>query len=81
MDGVEASLRFVHDGKVVFSAPRIRGKFSFAGTVIDEQLVRDAGCDPVTVGNLASARRFQRGGLGFRAHLAASELRRVLNLH
>jgi len=48
---------------------------------VAEQLVRDAGCDPVTVGDLASARRFQRGGAGFRAHLGAAELRRALGLH
>ena len=34
-----------------------------------EQLMRDAGCDPVAVGDFASARRFRRGGAGFRAHL------------
>ena len=28
------------------------------------QLVRDAGCEPVVVGNLAAARSFQRGGAG-----------------
>jgi predicted dinucleotide-binding enzyme len=48
---------------------------------VAEQLVRDAGCDPVAVGNLATARRFQRGGAGFRAHLGAPELRRALGLH
>jgi predicted dinucleotide-binding enzyme len=48
---------------------------------IAEQLVRDAGCDPVVVGDLASARRFQRGGPGFRAHLSAFELRRDLGLN
>jgi predicted dinucleotide-binding enzyme len=52
-----------------------------AALVIAETLVRDAGCDPVVVGELASARRFQRGGAGFRTHLGASELRHVLNLH
>lgn len=45
-----------------------------------EQLVRDAGCDPVVVGDLAAARRFQRGGAGFRAHLSAPALRRALQL-
>jgi predicted dinucleotide-binding enzyme len=52
-----------------------------AALVVAEQLVRDAGCDPVVVGDLASARRFQRGGPGFRAHLSVAELRRALNLH
>ena len=51
-----------------------------AALEVAEQLVRDAGCDPVMVGGLASARRFQRGGPGFRAHLGASDLRRALNL-
>ncbi|QGY32417.1 NADPH-dependent F420 reductase [Pantoea cypripedii] len=44
------------------------------------QLVRDAGCDPVITGNLASAASFQPGGPGFRAHLTAHELRRRLGL-
>ena len=52
-----------------------------AALEVAEQLVRDAGCDPVVVGNLESARRFQRGGAGFRAHLGAAELRRALGLH
>jgi predicted dinucleotide-binding enzyme len=45
------------------------------------QLVRDAGCDPVAVGDLGAARRFQRGGAGFRAHLGEADLRRALGLH
>jgi 8-hydroxy-5-deazaflavin:NADPH oxidoreductase len=44
------------------------------------QLVRDAGCEPVVVGNGAAARRFQRGGLGFRANTTAPKLRRLLGL-
>jgi hypothetical protein len=44
------------------------------------QLVRDAGCEPVVVGNLAAATRFQRGGPGFRANTTAPELRRLLGL-
>src|SRR5258707_15008492 len=36
---------------------------------VAEQLVRDAGCDPVAVDGFTAARRFQRGGAGFRAHL------------
>lgn len=44
------------------------------------ELVRDAGCDPVVVGNLAAAAVFQPGGPGFRAHLTAPELRRRLGL-
>lgn len=43
-------------------------------------LVRDAGCDPVVVGNLASAVAFQQGGPGWRAHLTEPELRRRLGI-
>jgi 8-hydroxy-5-deazaflavin:NADPH oxidoreductase len=43
------------------------------------QLVRDAGCEPVIVGNLAAARSFQRGSPGFRANTTARELRRLLD--
>ncbi len=44
------------------------------------ELVREAGCEPVVVGNLAAARSFQQGGPGFRANTAAAELRRLLGL-
>lgn len=44
------------------------------------ELVRDTGCDPVVVGNLAASASFQPGGPGFRAHLTAPELRRRLGL-
>jgi predicted dinucleotide-binding enzyme len=44
------------------------------------QLVRDAGCEPVVVGNLAAASSFQRGGPGFRANTTIPELRRLLGL-
>ncbi|MFT3849561.1 MAG: NADPH-dependent F420 reductase [Propionivibrio sp.] len=47
---------------------------------VAEGLVRDAGCDPVIVGNLAAAASFQPGGPGFRTHLTAPELRRRLGL-
>lgn len=47
---------------------------------IVEQLVRDAGCEPVVVGDLAAARSFQRGGPGFRANTSAPALRRRLGL-
>jgi predicted dinucleotide-binding enzyme len=43
-------------------------------------LVTDAGCDPVVVGNMASARVFEQGGPGWRVHLSAPELRRRLGL-
>jgi 8-hydroxy-5-deazaflavin:NADPH oxidoreductase len=44
------------------------------------QLVRDAGCEPLVVGNLTAASSFQRGGPGFRANTTAPELRRLLGL-
>ncbi|MDC0711258.1 NADPH-dependent F420 reductase [Stigmatella sp. ncwal1] len=44
------------------------------------QLVREAGCEPLVVGNLATATRFQRGGPGFRANTTMTELRRRLGL-
>lgn len=43
--------------------------------------VRDAGCEPVVVGDLAAARSFQRGGPGFRARLTAADLRRRLGFN
>ncbi len=43
-------------------------------------LVTDAGCDPVIVGNLASARALEQGGPGWRAHVSADELRRRFGL-
>ena len=47
---------------------------------IAAQLVRDAGCEPVIVGNLADGKKFERGTPGFRAHLTAEKLRRLLGL-
>lgn len=52
----------------------------FQAMEIAKQLVRDAGCEPVTVGNLAAARSFQRGGPDFRANTDAADLRRRLGL-
>jgi predicted dinucleotide-binding enzyme len=43
-------------------------------------LVRDAGFDPVTVGKLADARIFQRGGPGYGQPVSAAELRQKLSL-
>jgi 8-hydroxy-5-deazaflavin:NADPH oxidoreductase len=43
-------------------------------------LVRDAGFDPVIVGKLADARRFQRGGPGYGQQVTAAELRQKLSL-
>lgn len=43
-------------------------------------LVRDAGFDPVEVGKLADASRFQRGGPGYGQNVSADELRQKLSL-
>lgn len=43
-------------------------------------LVRDAGFDPVVVGKLAEARRFQRGAPGYGQQVSAAELRQRLSL-
>jgi predicted dinucleotide-binding enzyme len=43
-------------------------------------LVRDAGFDPVVVGKLADASRFQRGGPGYGLSVSAAELKQKLNL-
>jgi predicted dinucleotide-binding enzyme len=47
---------------------------------IASALVRDAGFDPVLVGKLADARRFQRGNPGYGQPVSAAELRQKLNL-
>lgn len=43
-------------------------------------LVRDAGFDPVVVGTLADARRFQRGQPGYGQQISAAELKQKLSL-
>jgi predicted dinucleotide-binding enzyme len=43
-------------------------------------LVRDAGFDPVEVGKLADARRFQRGAPGYGQNVGAVELKQTLSL-
>jgi 8-hydroxy-5-deazaflavin:NADPH oxidoreductase len=43
-------------------------------------LVRDAGFDPVVVGKLTDAKRFQRGGPGYGQSVSAAELRAKLSL-
>jgi 8-hydroxy-5-deazaflavin:NADPH oxidoreductase len=43
-------------------------------------LVREAGFDPVVVGQLADARRFQRGNPGYGQPVSAAELRQKLSL-
>ncbi|MDP1930884.1 MAG: NAD(P)-binding domain-containing protein [Gammaproteobacteria bacterium] len=47
---------------------------------ITERLVRDAGFDPVFVGPLSSARRFDRGTDVYVRGMTAAELRQALNL-
>jgi predicted dinucleotide-binding enzyme len=44
------------------------------------RLVRDAGFDPVIVGKLADARRFQRGQPGYGQQVSAAELKQKLSL-
>ena len=44
------------------------------------QLVRDAGCEPVIVGNLAQGKSFERDGPGFRANTNAARLRELLGV-
>jgi 8-hydroxy-5-deazaflavin:NADPH oxidoreductase len=43
-------------------------------------LVRDAGFEPVVVGKLAEARRFQRGAPGYGQEVSAAELKQKLSL-
>jgi 8-hydroxy-5-deazaflavin:NADPH oxidoreductase len=43
-------------------------------------LVRDAGFDPVVVGKLADAKRFQRGTPGYGQNVTAAELKQKLSL-
>src|SRR5689334_1786064 len=43
-------------------------------------LLRDAGFDPVVVGKLADARRFQRGQPGYGQQVSAAELKQKLSL-
>ncbi|MEO8523140.1 MAG: NAD(P)-binding domain-containing protein [Caldimonas sp.] len=51
-----------------------------AAVQIAATLVRDAGFEPVVVGKLADARRFQRGSAGYGQAVGASELRKTLSL-
>jgi predicted dinucleotide-binding enzyme len=51
-----------------------------AAVRVAEGLVRDAGFDPVVVGKLADASRFQRGGPGYGQNVSAAELKRTLSL-
>lgn len=47
---------------------------------VASQLVRDAGFEPVVVGKLADASRFQQGRPGYGQNVTAAELRRTLSL-
>jgi predicted dinucleotide-binding enzyme len=47
---------------------------------VASQLVRDAGFEPVVVGKLADASKFQQGGPGYGQNVTATELKRTLSL-
>jgi len=47
---------------------------------IAAELVRDAGFDPVVVGKLKDASRFQRGAPGYGQEVTAAELKQKLSL-
>jgi predicted dinucleotide-binding enzyme len=47
---------------------------------VAEELVRDAGFEPVVVGKLADARRFQRNAEGYGLSVTAAELKQKLSL-
>jgi 8-hydroxy-5-deazaflavin:NADPH oxidoreductase len=47
---------------------------------IAAQLIRDAGFDPVGVGKLKDASRFQRGAPGYGVQASAAELKNKLSL-
>jgi 8-hydroxy-5-deazaflavin:NADPH oxidoreductase len=51
-----------------------------AALEIAAQLVRDAGCEPVIVGNLAAGRKFENGNPAFRANATAAKLRQILGI-
>lgn len=76
------------DASAIAASPRrARGKLAvpLAGDDTDalrvaEQLVRDANCDPLVVGNLAAGKRFERGSAAFRANTTLPELRRLLEM-
>jgi 8-hydroxy-5-deazaflavin:NADPH oxidoreductase len=51
-----------------------------AAVQVGAELVRDAGFEPVIVGTLADARRFQRGGPGYGQAVSAAELKQKLSL-
>lgn len=47
---------------------------------VAQELVRDAGFEPVVVGKLVDAARFQRGAPGYGQSVTAAELRKTLSL-
>jgi predicted dinucleotide-binding enzyme len=47
---------------------------------VAQGLVRDAGFEPVVVGKLADATKFQRGAAGYGQPVTAAELRKILSL-
>ena len=47
---------------------------------VAEQLVRDAGFDPVAVGKLAEGERFQPGTKVYNTGMSANDVRRALKL-
>jgi len=47
---------------------------------VASELVRDAGFEPVVVGKLADASRFQQGAKGYGQNVTAAELKRTLSL-
>jgi len=51
-----------------------------AAVQVASTLVSDAGFDPVVVGKLADAQRFQRGGPGYGQAVSAAELKQKLSL-
>jgi hypothetical protein len=73
--------------QVVASARRSNDKLGVpvasddeAALAIAQQLVLDAGCEPVVTGGLATATSFQRGSPAFRNHQNAQAIRRILGL-
>lgn len=51
-----------------------------AALKVVEKLVSETGCEPVVTGNLASSASFSPDAAGFRAHLPADKLRKLLKL-
>lgn len=78
----------VYASAIQSSAGRQSGKLGIpiagndpSAVKIAAQLVTAIGAEPVIVGDLASAKLFQPGGVGFGANTSASELKQLLGLH